>query len=228
MLNENGFYRLTPTCDINRLADDMFTRATEPAKNSKKKSTKAPKFKRSSWKYSLWKKLTKWRSSKFSEDFHFVKQTNYLVYKTKGDQYQLEPFNSKIKKSRLEKLSQRESWVFVNSYDKDLMKVPLKSYMKLIQIDKISIEYHLLGTQDDDEIIDIYDNTIVIDNINDLAEFIKAHRAGINGVYDIQSYCCSYMHYDFKFRMVVAMRDGSCKTYKNENDFMKEFGLFQF
>ena len=232
MINDKGFYRLTPTDDINRLLHNMFTREPEKSSNQPKEKTKSkkqdPKFKKGSWKHILWKKLKKWKSSRFVEEFHFVKQTNYLVYQTNGDQYRVEPFSTKIKRSKLDKLKKRDAWVMISSYDREFMKTSLRSYLRLMQIDRIALEYHLIGILDDEEPCDIYDETQVIDNVNDLVNFIKQHRAGINGVYDIQSYCCGYTYYEFKFRMVVRMRDGSVKTYKSENDFMKEYDLLQF
>ena len=159
MINNRGFYQLTPKDDINRLIHNMFTSGDDSSQKKDKPKVREPKFKKGSWKHVLWKKLKKWKSSRFVEEFHFVKQTNYLVYQTNGEQYRLEPFAARIKRSKLDKLKKRDAWVMISSYDKEYMKAPLKSYLKLMQIDRIALEYHLQGILDDEESCDIYDET---------------------------------------------------------------------
>lgn len=225
MFDNDGFYHLTTKQSA------LPTKAWKPSEPIKeKKPKKKDKFKKGSWKYFLWKRLRKWVSSRFVEEFHFVKLTNYLTYGSRVGGYKTEEFCTKLKKSKIKKAKQaEESMVLVNSYSREFNQISLKSYLKLMEIDKIAIEYELIGDLDGVERCTVYDTTITIDNINDLMEFIKNHRAGINGVYDIQCYCCAYTTYEFKFKMLVHMRDGSFKTYKSDmNDFMKDFDLYCF
>lgn len=229
MINNNGFYQLTPKVDLtkNTLNSQVMS---HQSKKSNKKTTEKPKFKKGSWKHVLWKKIQKFKSSRFVEEFHFVKMTNYLVYKNSKNDYKMEEFSTRIKKSKIAKLKQSsDAWVLINSHDLEFVKVSLKSYLKLMKIDKIAIEYKLTGTYDDVDQCDIFETMCMIDNVNDLFRFIKQHRAGINGVYEMQSYCCEYMSFVFSFKMVVQMRDGQVKTYKSDmNDFMKDYGLYLF
>lgn len=231
MFDQNGFYHLTPKIDLSNLSYNMSSAATESNKSDKReKKAKEPKFKKGSWKHVLWKKLTKWKSSRFVEDFHFVKMENLMLYHEHSGIYKAESFKQLMKKSKLKKLKERgDVYVLINTYDDTYTKIPLESYLKLLKVDRIIVEYHLSGSFDGLEECDIYENTVILDNINDLLSYTNQHRAGINGVYDIQSYCCAYVDYRFKFRLVIRFVDGSVKTYKSDmNDFMKDFGLRPF
>lgn len=229
MLNNNGFYQLTPKVELGKNALNAQIPNRYSKKNDKK-ITEKPKFKKGSWKYVLWKKIQKFKSSRYIEGFHFSKITNYLVYKNSKNEYRMEEFSTRIKKSKLAKLKDSsDAWIMINSHDMEFVKVSLKSYLKLMKIDKIAIEYELTGSYDDVDQCVIFETFRIIDNINDLFQFIKQHRAGIQGVYDMQSYCCEYTSFDFEFRMVVNFTDGTAKTYKSDmNDFMKDFKLYLF
>ena len=223
MLDKNGFYRLSPKVDISQLIGK--------SKEEKKPKPKAkePRFKKGSWKQVLYKKLKKWKSSRYVEDFHFVKAKNLVIYTGSGDTLKAETFDHVMKKSRLKKLKSKDGFVMIYAYDDTYTKISIESYLKLLEIDRIIIEFHLSASFDGLDECDVYENTLVIDNINDLLAFINQHRAGINGVYEIQANCCCFTDYTFQMKMVVKKIDGSVQTYKSDmNDFMKEYKLRQF
>ena len=225
MLDSNGFYHLTPKVDITKYSSGRVSTGTK----EKKSKSKEPKFKKGSWKAVLYKKLKKWKSSKYVEDFHFVKAENLIVYSGNGDSLKAESFHKLMKKSRLKRLREKHGYVLLYAYDDTYTKLSIDSYLKLMDVDKIVVEFHLSASFDGQDECDVYENTTVIDNINDLMSFINQHRAGINGVYEIQANCCCFTDYTFKMKIVVRFNDGSVKTYKSDmNDFMKDFGIRRF
>lgn len=214
--DENGFIRLTRT---NKKDED------EPKKEKKSKQAKKVKFKKGSWKHRLYKLLEKWKSSPFVIKGHFVKLKNLLVVLGK-DGKSIE-FTEKLKNKNLDGDVNR--YVLINCYNGIYTRISSKAYKKLCLIDKISISFRLEGSYDETESYDVYQNEFVIDNINDLLSFVNFHRCGIEGVYEMMCSCCTFTLYDYHFKVVVLMRDGTVKTYKSDlNDFMKEFDLIQF
>ena len=188
-----------------------------------------PHFKKK-WQKWLWKKLSKWRSGRYVEDFHFVRLDNLVIYRTDKPKVIVSKSKFDIKKIRSLKKKHSDLYVLINATDLMYMRVSLKSYIKLMEIDKIAIEFKLRAAFDGEfDVMDVYDNTIILDNINDLARFINQHRCSINGIYELQVNCCGYTDYDYRFHIMVYKRDGSIETYKSDmNDFMEAYGLYQF
>lgn len=225
--DENGFLRLIKKSKISSsqetipVPEKITPVEKKPVKESKPKKVK---FKKGSWKYFLLKKLRHWRSSKFVKKFHFQKVWNLFILPNGKKNGKYLQFNEKVKN-----IQDPNSYLLINSYDGIYTRVSSKAYHQLCRIDKISLSFTLRGEYDDGEIFDVYQDDRIIDNVNDLMSFINQHRQGITGVYDMMSYCGGFVIYDFKFRIVVQMKDGEVKTYKSDmNDFMKEFGLDPF
>lgn len=211
--------------------DGFFQLIPKAKKDKKPKKKKEPKFKKGGWKYWLNKKLRDWRSSKYVDHFHFEKRENILIACRKDPEVMF--FNKRIGKSTLKELKhlvdKDDVFVLIDAYDKTYLQFSIKSYLKLMEIDKMIINFHLEADNDGVEIVDVYENETVIDNINDLANFINFHRQGIEGVYAIQANCTCYTMYNFRFRIVVRKVDGSVETYKGDmNDFMKAYDIWPF
>lgn len=220
---KNEFFTLIPRAKVD--GDN------QKSKKKKDSQSEKPKFKKGSWKHYLWKKIKKWKSSKFVEDFHFVKFDNLAVY-TKDGKPKIVMSSSRFDLKKLKDLQKKHGdlYVFVNATERMYMKISLKSYLKLMEIDKIAINFRLEACFDGEvEIDELYESDTIIDNINELANYINYHRKGIEGVYEIQARCCAYTDYHFKCRILVYKRDGSVETYKSDmNDFMKAYDLYQF
>lgn len=203
----------------------------KPAEKKQKRAHKKHPFRRGSWKDFLYTKIRKWKSSKYVDDFHFVKLENIVVYRKSKPKAILT--RKKLTKSQLEKLQDKydDCYILINSYDNVFVRLTLKSYMKLIEIDKIAISYKMEGIEDgyEDEKYPVYDLEQVIDNINDLMSWINYYRQLIAGVCEVQASCCNFTIFEFKVKTVVQMRDGTLKTYKGDfNEVMQDFDIRPF
>lgn len=220
---EDGFFTLIPK-------KKKASESTPKKSKDKDKKVKPPKFKKGGWKHWLYKKLKNWHSSKFVSHFHFEKRENILIACHKDPVMMF--FNRKIDKDTLKELKAlagKDMVVLVDAGDKTYLEFSIKSYLKLMEIDKMIISFRLRANNDGVEIVDVFDREDVIDNINDLAEYINHHRRGIDGVYEIQANCCCYTDYEFKMKIVVIKADGSVETYKGDmNDFMKVYDIYPF
>lgn len=231
MFDNDGFYHLTKKAQG---APEIKQKAKSSQKSPKKTNVKPPKFKKSSWKHHLWKRIRDWRSSRYVEEFHFVKLENLVIYEedSSGGDSKLRVYTTRnrLKKKQLSKLKKSDNaYVLVNSYDQMYTKVPLKSYLKLIEIDKIAFDLTLTGVDDDGEEFDVLTQTVVVDNINDLMRYINTQRQGIEGVYEVEAACCGYTTFEFRFKIVVSKLNGEVITYKSDmNDFMSDYGLYKF
>lgn len=219
----NDFYRLIPKLRLPDPPDGH-------EKHKRKKKKDPPKFKKGGWKHWLYKKLKNWHSSKFVDAFHFEKRENILIACRNDPEVLF--FSERIGRGTIKELTKlvgKDAFVLIDAYDKTYLEFSIKSYLKLMKIDKMIISFRLRANNDGVEIVDVYEREEVIDNINDLARFINYHRQGIEGVYEIQSNCCCYTDYEFRMRIVVMKTDGSCETYKGDmNDFMKAYDIYPF
>lgn len=200
----------------------------EQSKETKKdlKDLKNP-FKKGSWKARFFKLAKKFRVLKGVEDFHFVKLDNLLVYRNNDPKLVISKTRFSVKE--LEKIAKKyeESYVLINAYSNTFLKLSIKSYLKLIKINKIVIEY-TVETQEDgeDDFFEIYTATEIFDNINALMGFINYYRQLIEGVSEIQARVCNYTWVNFKVKTLVVKQDGSTKTFKGDfNEVMKEYGI---
>lgn len=220
-IDKDGFLVLIPK----KVKEDKVPQ--KPKKEKPEKQHKNP-FKKGSWKSYMYKRLKKWRSSKLSPDFHFVKLEN-IILMTDGETPKVSLFNRRLTKGKLEKLKTKhpECAVLINCGCNTYLKISLKSYLKLIEIDKICISVAITALDDGfNERFDFYDNEQVITNINDLMNFINYHRQCIEGIYEIQANVCSFTDVDFKFKIVVLKRNGKAEVYKGDmNDFMAAYSI---
>lgn len=227
----SDFFELIPIRKAISVESESKKKKTKREKEEKPK-VKKPKFKKGSWKDVLFKRVKDWKSSKLVEDFHFVKTDNLLVYKDPGSKPKVVSTKTRFDLDRIRKIhkSSDEAFVLISAFDRMYMKISLKSYLRLMEIDKIAISFRLRACFDgEEEVMDVYQTTQIIDNINALANFIDYHRRGVEGVYEVQAQCCGYTDYFFKFKILVYKRDGSVDTYKSDmNDFMKDYDLYQF
>ena len=229
MIDENGFTHLTRKKGFELPGTNTpKTTKSKKEKHSTSKDTKV-QFKKGSWKHRFLKRLSTWASSRYSIKFHFVKLDNYVVYNDKGRTICV-PVRERIKKSLIKKLrGDHEAFIMINTYDQIFTKLSVKAYMKLMRIGKIMIGRHLTGSYDGVEQYNIYEDTVVIDNINDLMRYINHHRQLIDGICDVEAYCCGYSTHGYDLKIMVQYTDGEVKTYRSDmNDFMKDHGLYQF
>lgn len=223
--DKDGFFKLEPKPGFD----------FKKAKKAKDKSPKVKKikFKKGSWKYWLYKKLNNWNPfTKNIKDFHFTKLTNYMVC-TDGEKSQCIGFQKALETNNVKKLNKKykNCAILINAYDDIFMKLSVKSYLKLSDIDKIAISKKVTcwfdGEKDDES--DLLSHEDVIDNINELCYQIANHRFLIAGISEIQANACGFTDYSYKFKIVVMKTDGSVETYKGDmNDFMKAYDLKLF
>ena len=219
--------------------DDFFTlikKSPEDNKISSKKDEKEkkaakPKFKKGSWKHWLYKKAKNWKSPRQIEDFHFTKLDNLVVYRLDKPKAIISSKRFDLKKLRELQKKHDDLYVLVNATDRMFMKMSLKAYLKLMNVDKIVFNVKLQALYDgadEDELDDIFEIDKMVDSINELAYFINYHRRGADGIYEIQAMVCSYTLFYYTFRILVYKRDGSADTYKSMESFLKDYNLYQF
>lgn len=192
----------------------------------KKKIFKNP-FKKGSWKSDFFKKFKRTRVSPHVEDFHFVKMENLLVYRKDDPKTLISKTRFNLKD--LEKISKKysDSFVLINAFNNTYIKLTLKSYLKLMKVKSIVIEYKVMVQEDgDDEICEYYEADQVISNINELMGFINYFRELINGVGEVQARVCCYTWVEFKVKTLVIKQDGSTKSFKGDfNEVMEYFDI---
>ena len=220
-IDKDGFLVLIPKKTKNDKSE------SKPKKEKPEKAHKNP-FKKGSWKSYMYKRLKKWKPSKLSPDFHFVKSEN-IILMTDGETPKVSLFNHRLTKGKLEKLKQKhqDCAVLINCGVNTYLKISLKSYLKLIEIDKIYISVSITALDDGfNERFDFYNTEQVITNINDLMSFVNYHRQCIEGIYEIQANVCSFTDVNFKFKIVVLKRNGKAEVYKGDmNDFMAAYDI---
>lgn len=217
--DKDGFVQLVP-----RFTKD--DKKTEKAKPETIKSNKNP-FKKGSWKAWLFKKAKKWKSSKLVSDFHFTKLENIVVYE--NDKPKVILSKTKIGKDKLKKLADKPNcYILINARDNVFVKLSIKSYLKLMKVNKMAITITVYGKDDgrEDDPYIVYDDEMVLDNINDLMNWVNYLRQLINGVMSMQAQCCGYVWYDFKVKTVIIKTDGEPETYKGDfNEVMKAYNI---
>lgn len=191
-----------------------------------KKVSKNP-FKKGSWKFSLLKKLKKHHSTSKVSSFHFTKLENIIIYRNSKPKAILS--KKAFSEETLRKMSEKypDCYILINCRESMYMKLSLKSYLSLMEIDKMVIEYTMKASDDcENETYEIYDNRIVIDNINDLCNWINYYRQLIDGVGEVQAMCCSFTYYKYKVKTLIKKTDGSYETYKGDfNEVLKKYHI---
>lgn len=194
----------------------------KPEKKSKKP------FKKGSWKAWLFKKLKKWKSSKHVQDFHFVKQENLIIVgkdgKLKTTLTGHKPDDKLIEK--LEK-NKKNSFILINCGENIFTKISVKTYLKLMEIDRIAISVTLRCSDDaGEEEFDAYDDEQVFDNINSFLSWVNYYRQLVYGVCEIQSHMCGFMYTRYKAKTLIRKVDGTFETYKGDfNEVLKAYDI---
>lgn len=184
-------------------------------------------FKKGSWKFEFFKKLKRYRDSKFVEDFHFVKMENLLIYR-KDDPKALIS-KTRFSQKELEKIADKydDSYVLINAGENIFIKLSLKAYLKLIKINKMVISYRIQVMEDgEDEFVDYYEAEEIIDNINELMAFLNYYRQLAHGVAEVQARVCCYTWVNFKVKTLIVKQDGSTQTYKGDlNEVLRDYNI---
>lgn len=235
MKDADGFYVLIPHKEPGYLNKFIGVRSkpkevqNDSNENIKKKKVK---FKKGTWKHSMLKLLRKWKPSRFITEFHQTKLENLVIYgdgKLRADRF-TGPFDASALKSIRKK--NPTSFVLINTGTDAYIKIPIKSYIRLANVDKIGINFTLScgydeeDMEDDEDRYDIIYDERVIDSINELLLYVEYIRHMVDGIYELQALCCGYNRYDFQFKIMVYNRNGTVETYKSDmNDFLEDYDL---
>lgn len=190
-----------------------------------KKARKNP-FKKGSWKAWLYKKLKKWKSSKYVADFHYMHATNAIIQsknKTKTVIMSTRPDDDMVDKLKSKKY--RDAMVMIDCGEGVYLRISSKCYCKLMEIDRIAINVSLKAQEDgEDDFFDVFDEDKVYDNINTLLSWVNYYRQLVNGIGEIQCRCCWFTYVKYNCKTVVQKRDGSIETYKGDfNEFLTAY-----
>ena len=161
-----------------------------------------------------------------------TKLENLVIYgdgKLRADRF-TGPFDASALKSIRKK--NPTSFVLINTGTDAYIKIPIKSYIRLMNVDKIGINFTLScgydeeDMEDDEDRYDIVYDERVIDSINELLLYVEHIRHMVDGIYELQALCCGYNRYDFQFKIMVYNRNGTVETYKSDmNDFLEDYDL---
>ena len=197
----------------------------EPEKEKKSKKNAKNPFKKGSWKHAMLKVLKKWKSSKYIVGFHFVKTENLLVYR--NDKAKIKISNVPFSKEKLLKINEKydDAYVLINASEGVFIRISIPCYLKFSEVDKIQINVDIKGQEDgDDEWFDMYTDTMTIDNINQLMDFINYYRQMVKGCMEVQAHCCWYTYVKYKVKTVILKQDGTAEAYKGDfNEFLAEY-----
>lgn len=235
MKDADGFYVLIPHKEPGYLNKLIASRSkpkevqNDSNENNKKKKVK---FKKGTWKHSMLKLLRKWKPSRFITEFHQTKLENLVIYgdgKLRADRF-TGPFDASALKSIRKK--NPTSFVLINTGTDAYIKIPIKSYIRLANVDKIGINFTLSFwyddgyAEEDEDRYDIGHDERVIDSINELLLYVEHIRHMVDGIYEMQALYCGYSRCDFRFKIMVYNKDGTVKTYKSDmNDFLEDYDL---
>lgn len=203
-------------------------RRTEPKERKADKDPKKNPFKKGTWKAWLFKKLRKWKSSKHVQDFHFVKQENLIVINRKGKTKAVMS-GGKPDEATLQKLvkNKKDAFVLINCGEGVFIRISVKCYLKLMEIDRIAVSIQLRCSDDSgDEEFDAYDDEQVFDNINSFLSWVNYYRQLVYGVCEVQSHMCGFMYTRYKSKVIIRKVDGSVESYKGDfNEVLSEYGF---
>lgn len=235
MKDADGFYVLIPHKEPGYLNKLIASRSkpkevqNDSNENNKKKKVK---FKKGTWKHSMLKLLRKWKPSRFITEFHQTKLENLVIYgdgKLRADRF-TGPFDASALKSIRKK--NPTSFVLINTGTDAYIKIPIKSYIRLANVDKIGINFTLSCwyddgyAEEDEDRYDIGHDERVIDSINELLLYVEHIRHMVDGIYEMQALYCGYSRCDFRFKIMVYKKDGTVETYKSDmNDFLEDYDL---
>ena len=159
---------------------------TTPEKISKKEKNPKKPFKKGSWKNWLLKKLRKFKSPPSVKSFHFSKLTNYVIYQSK--KLKVSEFHVPLDDDMITSLKEKdECMVLIRGDNHTFFEISLKAYQKLCNVERMIVNYQLIGIEDDDSKVTLMENTRAITSINDLMSFINYYRQPVDGVMEVQS-----------------------------------------
>ena len=227
MSANDGFFKLIRKVPVQQ--EDKDKKKKKAKKDKKPKEKPLPKYKKGTWKRELLGRIKRMFVSPSVEDFHFTKSENLLISFAKKDSVVMAS-RSRFKKNRIKELlkSSDDTTVLIHATDDIYIRMPAKTYLKLCEVDRIAIDVHFFARMDYDEIIELDQREYNITHIGELADFIVQHRAGINGVYDMEAKCYGFQYPRYKIKTMVLRTDREVETYKDINDFMEAYGLLEF
>lgn len=163
---------------------------------------------------------------KYVKQFHNMKQD--CIYIKSEDQKV-----TGIKKPRLgiSKLYERfknpkDVSIFVPSGTNTYTKLSLESYHKLSNLSVVHLTYTMRVLYDcTDDYEELYTYPVTIYDIESLLEEIQYYRNLIDGIGELQAMVNNYDLMDIVFRIVIKFKDGTYCSYKNINEFMKDYDL---
>ena len=199
---------------------------TTPEKTSKKEKNPKKPFKKGSWKNWLLKKLRKFKSPSSVKSFHCSKVKNYVIYQSK--KLKVSEFHVPLDDDMITSLKEKdECMVLIRGENHTFFEISLKAYQKLCNVDRMIVNYQLIGIEDDDDSkVILMENTRVITSINDLMSFINYYRQLVDGVMEVQSNCFGFTQYAYKVKTVVINKDGIPKAFKGDlNEVLEYFHI---
>lgn len=229
--DKDGFLVLARISDADPKADPKPKHKTKKHKDKDKPKKPKITFKKGGWKWSLWRKIRDWRTSKYVHKFHSERCRTYAVYYPK-DQQQV-PYGIVAKGglcdselSYLLKIA-NSPIIFVPTGSDTYTGITPKTYKKLQTIEKVAIYFKLMAYDDDpaEPPRDIDEFEDVFDNMNSLLSFIEYHRQMVLGVYELQARWCWGPSHEFEFKVMVYKKNGKIDTYTNLNDFLMDYHL---
>lgn len=183
-------------------------------KNKKSKKTKKIKFKKGSWKDSLYKMISKLRKPKNVDKFHDKTRQNIIVHK------------NKVERSSILTNTKKNDMVLIDTGYNIYMSLTSSSYEKLGKVRRIAFEYTLKSMEDfDSEYFDVYVDRVVVHSINELCSNLVYFRQLADGIAELQALTCSFTRFELVIRVLVYKDNDNVETYKNINKFIETYNI---
>ena len=157
-------------------------------------------------------------------------------HNTKHDCIYLKPEDHKITGIKKPRLGIRKIYERFNNSEDVMVLVPsgvdtytklsLESYHMLSTLSVVHLTYTLRILYDgNDEYDELYTYPVTIYNIESLLQEIQYYRNLVHGIGELQAMVNCYDLMDITFRIVIKFNDGTYCSYKDINDFMKDYEL---
>ena len=186
----------------------------DEVKPTKKKKEKKVKFKKSSWKYRLYKYIKNLRKPKNVDKFHDKTKENYILSR------------SKYKKSNTLSDTKKNDVILIDTGYNIFMRLTSTSYHKLSKVRRIAFEYKLKSMEDfDDKYFDVYSETVICHDINDLCSMLVYFRQAIDGIAELQALTCSFTRFQFVIKILVYKDNENIESYNNINKFIETYEI---
>lgn len=192
----------------------------------KSKKTKV-KFKKGSMKAWLYKKIQKYAFSKAIEHFHNTRCENITIY-TKSGKSKIIRHNERLDKATITRLTEKypDATVLIDAGDRFYERIPFATYLKLIKIKRVAVNFELTDLPDgEEEYSTIMEYMTMLDSINDVIRFHITERTRCDTIHDIYVKDYWYSLFEMKYRVMVELKNGEIEYYKYINDFFQAYGL---